>query len=112
MQTKSQLPLTTGTGTAPATIQERFEEFHRLNPQVYTKLVQLARDLKRKGFKRLGINCLWEVLRWHYLHEIGPTIDTSGFTLNDHYASRYARAIMQNEADLKDIFSTRTLTAK
>ena len=31
------------------TIQERFEEFHREHPEVYTYLVSLASEVHRRG---------------------------------------------------------------
>ena len=92
-----------------ATIQERFEEFHRLNPWVYDRLVKLARELHAKGMKHLGINMLWEVLRWQFYQQ--TTDPNSRWHMNDHYPSRYARRIMDTEPDLKGVFETRKLTA-
>ena len=40
------------------------------------------------------------------------TSDTSGFKLNDHYTSRYARLIMEREPDLRGIFRTRKLMSR
>lgn len=92
------------------TIQARFEEFDRLNPQVRAKLVEMARELVRNGHKKIGMAMLYEVLRWHYLKAIGPvTADSSGYKLNDNYTSRYARKIMETCDDLKAVFETRTL---
>lgn len=91
------------------TIQDRFEEFHRLNPWVYDRLVKLARELHGKGMKHLGINMLWEVLRWQYYQQTNDP--NSRWHMNDHYPSRYARLIMTNETDLNGIFETRKLTA-
>lgn len=95
------------TGGERASIQERFEEFHALNPWVYHRLVVLARDLKRRGRRKLGIGMLWEVLRWQaYAATVDPSSD---FKLNDHYRSRYARLIADREPDLADAFETRLL---
>jgi len=46
------------------TIDAQFEEFHRNNPEVYEELVRLARQMKARGHKQIGIKMLWEVLRW------------------------------------------------
>lgn len=90
-----------------ATIQERFERFDELNPWVYRQLVALARDMVARGRRHLGIGMLWEVLRWQYYRQ---TVDpSSDFKLNDHYRSRYARKIMETEADLDDVFELRLL---
>lgn len=88
-------------------IDSRFREFHAENPHVYEELVRLARVwVARHGRKRLGIRTLWETMRWNLLIQ---TNDPSGFKLNDHYHSRYARLIMQREDDLADVFETRRL---
>src|SRR5262245_34591491 len=79
-------------------IQRRFLAFHRDNPQVYTRLVALARQAKRAGRLRYGIRRLWEVMRWEFSLQ---TTSDDDFKLNDHYHARYARLIMQQEPDLK-----------
>lgn len=91
------------------TIQQKFEAFHKLNPNVYAKLCELARQLKKKGHTSLGIGMLWEVIRWQYFMETADP--NSGYHLNNIYRSRYARLIQSNEQDLKNIFETRKLTA-
>lgn len=100
-----------GDRTKPRTIQERFEAFHKANPAVYKKLVEITRGLKVKGFNSVGIGMVFEVVRWHYMKEIGPVDTTEGFTLNNVFRSRYARLIMRQEKDLDGIFETRELTA-
>lgn len=91
------------------TIDEAFTNFHNANPWVYTALVQLARDLIRRGHRRIGIGMLFEVLRWQW--SLGTADPASDYKLNNNYRSRYARLIMTQEADLMDVFETRTLTA-
>ena len=90
-------------------IQDRFEAFHRLNPWVYEHLVRLARQLRQRGHERLGIGMLWEVLRWQVF--MGTFDPSSEFKLNDHYRSRYARLIMDQETDLRGAFEIRELKA-
>jgi hypothetical protein len=90
-----------------ATIQARFEEFHRLNPMVYATLVRLAREFTRTGRSKLGVGMLWEVMRWHiYMATKDPSSD---FKLNDHYRSRYARLIQDTCPDLDGLFELRRL---
>ena len=48
-----------------ATIQERFEAFHAINPWIFDALVALARDAHARG-RRYGIGALFERLRWEY----------------------------------------------
>lgn len=96
-------------GDRTSTIQEAFEQFHRLNPWVFDALVTLARDLHRKGHQRIGIGMLFEVLRWNYLTR---TVDPAGdFKLNNNYRSRYARMIADTCPDLTAVFETRQLKA-
>lgn len=105
---QAELPFTTvAPSPSLATIQARFEEFHRLNPWVYTKLVSMARSVKAKGHKRIGMKTLFEVLRWRFYEQ---TFDpASRWHLNNSYTSRYARLIEANELDLQSFFETREL---
>lgn len=90
-----------------ATIQERFEAFHKANPQVYRALVQLALSMKNSGRKKYGMKGLFEVLRWNY------NITTRGeeFKMSNDFTSRYARLIMDVEPELDGFFDTRPLRA-
>jgi hypothetical protein len=89
-------------------IQRRFEDFHRDQPQVYAELVKLARRARGRGAARVGIRMAWEVMRWNLTIETAP----GDFKLNDHFTSRYARLIMRQEPDLADVFETRELRAE
>lgn len=89
------------------TLQDQFEDFHDLNPWVYSDLVILTRDLVNRGHRRVGIGMLFEVLRWQRM--MSTQDNASGFKLNNNYRSRYARLIMDNEPDLRDVFETREL---
>lgn len=89
------------------TIQERFAEFDRRNPWVYTALVKLTREYLASGRTRVGVGMLFERLRWAY------DMQTTGdpFKLNNDYRSRYVRKIVAEHPDLADAFETRTLRA-
>lgn len=97
--------------TAPLTgqrsIDTRFQEFHAENPGVYTELCSMARQLKERGYRKIGIELLFAAYRWNKM--MRTTADAYGFKLNDHFTSRYARLIMANEPDLAEMFKTRTL---
>lgn len=88
-------------------LEERFQVFHEKNPQVYQELVKLARRLKARGHRQIGIQMLFEIVRYQSM------LRTSGdpFKLNNDYASRYSRLIMDIEPDLDGLFITRELTA-
>ena len=85
------------------TIQSRFMAFHREHPEVYVKLVQMARQSKALG-KPVGIGCLWENLRWNFWIE-----KDEEWKMPNDYRSRYARVIMENNSDLEGFFETRGL---
>lgn len=86
-------------------MEQRFKEFHAKNPQVYVSLVRLARQLKDRGHRKIGIKMLFEVVRWQTM------LRTEGdpFKLNNNYHSRYARKIMDQEPDLEGFFELREL---
>jgi len=88
-------------------IDQRFRDFHEANPGVYTELVAMARQLRDRGYRKIGIELLWAAYRWNRMLRTTP--DEYSFKLNDHFTSRYARLIMATEEDLNDFFHTRTL---
>lgn len=88
-------------------IETNFRQFHLENPDVYKELVRLAREALKMGHRKIGIGLLWEVMRWNLTIKI---IDKrSDFLLNNNYRSRYARLIMEQEEDLRNIFEIREL---
>lgn len=87
-------------------IQQKFENFHSQNPQVYTTLVSLANQAKDAGRNKIGIGMLFEVLRWNYIINSGEE-----FKLNNNYRSRYVRMIAQNESSLSNMFEMRELVS-
>jgi hypothetical protein len=91
-----------------ATIQERFEAFHRANPTVYKALKTLALQMQAKGVKAYGIKGLYEILRWQF------SLQTSGepYRLSNDFTSRYARLLMAQEPRLEGFFATRELREK
>jgi hypothetical protein len=91
------------------TIDERFAEYHRQHPEVYRKLVNLARQAKGAGFTHYGMKALLERLRWHMMVE---RKSTEAFKINNDFASRYARYIMSMEPDLADFLEVRKLRSK
>lgn len=88
--------------------QGRFERFHRDNPAVYSTLVRLARaKIARTGCAKLGMQQLFEVLRW----DISMTTGDDDFKINNNYAAWYARMIMELEPDLIGRFEVRKSNA-
>jgi len=94
-------------GKKDTRLEREFKRFHHDHPEVYTRLVYLARDLKRRGHERAGIAMLYEVVRWQQF-----TVNKDGdYKLNNNYRAYYARLIMKQEADLAGFFDTRRVGA-
>ncbi|MFJ4412962.1 hypothetical protein [Streptomyces sp. NPDC088925] len=88
-------------------IQDRFEEFHALNPWVLRHLEQLTADAVKKGFTRIGIGMLFEVLRYRF----GLTTHGDLFRLNNDFRSRYVRLMCQRHPTWRRHFELRSLRA-
>jgi hypothetical protein len=87
---------------------QKFEAFHRNNPDVYDTLVALARQWKRStGKHALGIAALYERVRW----EIQIATNDPDYKLTNSYRAYYARLIMAREPDLAGLFTLRTSAA-
>ena len=72
---------------------EKFEAFHKANPQVFTILSNMCDAMVEKGRRRIGIATLFESMRWSfYLTTNDPD---SEFKLNNNYRAYYARKLMQ-----------------
>ena len=89
------------------TIQEQFDEFHRLNPWVLNELVGMMREYRSMGRHKVGIKHLVEVIRWNY----AKATSGSEFKINNNFTSRYARLIRLRHPDLAGMFNTRELKA-
>ena len=91
-----------------SSIATRFVKFHQDNPAVYRNLVALARVFRGKAQninRKLGIQMLFEVLRWNYYM---TTKTDEKYKLNNVFAAPYSRLIMAQEPDLEDAFNLRT----
>jgi hypothetical protein len=95
--------------TGAGSIQQRFEQFHRLNPWVYAALERLATEYVGRGRKRIGIRMLWEVVRWNF--NMRTTDPTSEFRTNDHFHSRYVRLLVEKHPEWNGLFEMRKLRA-
>jgi hypothetical protein len=89
-------------------IQREFEEFHADNPRIYSLIVKYAREIIAVGRVHYSMDAIFERIRWHMVIE---TKSADEFKLNDHYTSRYARLVMEQERDLAGFFEVRTLRA-
>ncbi|GAA1353486.1 hypothetical protein [Streptomyces beijiangensis] len=88
-------------------IQVHFESFHELNPWVHRQLASMTEDCINRGFDRIGIGMLFELLRWRY----GAATRGDEFRLNNNYRSRYVRLLIDEHPEWACLFETRTLRA-
>lgn len=87
----------------PRTLAERFRKFDQDHPQVYATLLWLAREWRRRtGRTRVGIAALYERARWELAIQTGESP-----SLNNDFRAPYARKIMAEHEDLRDLFETR-----
>ena len=82
-----------------------FAAYHKAHPETYDTLARLARQALAKGCTRGGMKMLFEVARWEQYLATGD----DGYKLNNSFASRYARLLMEREPDLQGFFETRGL---
>jgi hypothetical protein len=83
---------------------QRFERFHRDNPDVYETLVRLVQVwVDQFGLRRLGVRMLWEKARW----ELIVATNTPDYKLNDHYTPYYVRLMIHFHPEWDDLFETR-----
>ncbi|MGW1057596.1 hypothetical protein [Micromonospora rubida] len=94
-------------GNSRLPLPERFEQFHADNPAVYNALRWLALQRKRAGGERFGISAVFERLRW----EVAIQTNGDPFLIDNSFRSFYARMIMAQEAELRDMFVTRSSIA-
>jgi hypothetical protein len=102
--------VTAANENAPAkrTIQERFDAWLALNPDVYPTIVALAREAKQAGKRRTGMKMLWEVARW----TLGMRTTGDDFKWNNDYTAAMSRLVQEREPDLAGMFETRKRRAK
>lgn len=91
-------------------IEIAFNKFHEEHPEVYYKLVALAREWLASGHGRLGIATLFERLRWEW--HVAGLEDRDGFKLNNNYRALYARKIMSDYPQLDGLFLLRERRVK
>ena len=77
-----------GTTTHRESIESRFWRFNRQNPQVFDRLLELARRERAAGATRMSIARLFEVLR----HE-GIATQGDRYELNNDFRRPYAQRL-------------------
>lgn len=86
----------------------RFHRYHRANPGVLDFLVSEIRLRIEKGFKAFSYHSLWQYARWKLELKGGPA---ETYTMNDHTAPFYGRAIAILHPELNGFAEVRTSVA-
>jgi len=90
------------------TVMESFSLFHAKNPHVYTLLLEMAVKASKNGQRQTSIAMLFEVLRWRTNVE---TDRIDEFKISNSLRAPYARFIMSQNPNLKDVFNLKTSEA-
>lgn len=85
-------------------LSERFEGFHRDNPDFYRELVRLARRFRARTGRACGIQRLIEIVRFDLDMQ---SVSHDDFKINNDFAAYYARLIMHSEPDMRGFFQLR-----
>jgi len=92
-------------------LDAEFDRFIEENPQVWAKFRMLCVKLKAQGHERWGAKGVWEVLRWQMAVDTNASVRS--FKLNNNFVSRFARKLMEEEADeFAGFFELRRLKGK
>ena len=98
-----------GAGGEPTTIAERFAAWLERTPEAFDEFVRIARQLKARGFERYSADGVFHILRWERLVS---GVDAEGWKMNNVFASRMSRKVMDDCPDLAGFFETRQLKAE
>ncbi len=71
---------------------EKFNIFHRENPQVYEYFVTFAMTLINRGYKRISGRLIIERVRYETMTE---TVSNDGFKINNDHIAHYARLFIR-----------------
>lgn len=93
----------------PGPLLKSFLEFHRSNPWVYDRLVEICYQLHNKGFQQYSMRTLVSVLRFEWdLKTTGSNISIGSGTikvkLNNNHTPYYARMVSINNPKLANFF--------
>jgi hypothetical protein len=88
-------------------IERDFIEFHKTNPKVYERLRDLAREAKRIGHEKIGIDLLFARFRWEIPQRTNDP--ASEFKIRNDYKPYYARYLMLRHRDLRGLFIIKRL---
>lgn len=89
-----------------ATLAERFEAFHRLNPHVFAAIERQALRLAAQGEKRIGVKAITEDLRRGRIATTGDD-----WRINNSWPAFYARLLVKRHPGLEGVIEMRRAVA-
>ena len=89
-----------------ATLADRFEAFHRLNPHVFAAIERQALRLAAQGEKRIGVKAITEDLRRGRIATVGDD-----WRLNNSWPAFYARLLVKRHPALESVIEMRQSVA-
>ena len=89
-----------------ATLAQRFEAFHQLNPQVYSAIERQALRLAAQGERRIGVKAIAEDLRRGRLATTGDD-----WRINNSWPAFYARLLVKRHPALESVIEMRQSVA-
>ena len=99
-------PIVTPPMIRGATLAQRWEAFHRLNPQVFAAIERQALRLAAQGEKRIGVKAIAEDLRRGRLATTGDD-----WRINNSWPAFYARLLVAKHPRLEGVIEMRRAVA-
>jgi hypothetical protein len=95
----------------PKSVDQRYAEFAKANPHVFTELLRLATARLDRGETFISIKALWEELRTSLdLADDGAA--PGAYKLNNNFTAIYARALIRAQPRLDGVIKVRERRAK
>lgn len=87
------------------TLQEKFNESHAKNPEIYELFKKYTFEVMGKGFKNFGAHTILHRIRWY------SDVESNGeeFKINNNYSAYYSRLFMKDFPEHEGFFRTRTV---
>ncbi len=102
---------------ASKSLEDRFADFHRLNPHVGAEMLRLARARLDRGETFISVKALWEELRVSLsiaedggagpLGAVQDRTPDAAYKLNNSYTALYARLMIKLEPRLERVIEIR-----
>jgi hypothetical protein len=88
-------------------LEQRFQAFHKLNPEGYRLFVRFTFEVINRGHKHYSADAVIQRIRWH------TDVETYGdeFKINDHFTRYYAELFHRDHSANATFFRCRKQTS-